>query len=252
MFQWYFRVRNSHRFDDIKRWNPSFADEFDAPKLDKTRWLPRYFWGDVVLKDSYAKEGEKQFYPDDQNIEISNSILKINTRRQKYTGKAWNPAIGFYPHEFNYTSGIINTGARFRQQYGLFEAKIRFNRNYPVNHAFWLISDLMLPHIDIARAGKKISVGTFWGNPNAKNGIDKVSTSMSRSRFGNDYHIFSLEWTQEKLVWKVNGVVICTSTRGVPQIPMYVNINSALYSEPNGTSLPAELDVDWVRCYRTA
>jgi beta-glucanase (GH16 family) len=249
-FKWYFNTRDSKKFDLIKPWKLTFSDEFEAHALDKKKWLTRYFWGEALLHDSYVNEGELQFYPEDQNIQIDNSMLKITTRRQKYSGKKWNPGIGFYPHDFEYTAGIINSGGKFRQQYGLFEAKIRFNLNHPVSHAFWMISDLMLPHIDIARATQKIKVGNFFGNPNVKGGVDKRTASLSRSRYGSDFQIFSLEWTQDKLVWKINGVTLYTSTQGVPQVPMYVNISSALYQEVNGSGLPAELDVDWVRCYQ--
>jgi beta-glucanase (GH16 family) len=251
-FKWYFNVRNSKKFDYIKQWDLTFTEEFEAQKLDQKKWLTRYFWGDKVLKDSYVNMGEKQCYTDDKNISITGSILKVHTRKEKASGKVWNPAIGFFPKEFDYTSAVLNTGNSFRQQYGLFEAKIRFNRNYPVNHAFWLLSDLMVPHIDIARASRKISIGSFWGNPNAKGGIDKKSASMSRDKYGFDYYIFSLEWSREKLVWKVNGIPAYSTTSGVPQIPMYLNINSAVYQDVNGTVLPAELEVDWVRCYQTA
>jgi beta-glucanase (GH16 family) len=249
-FKWYFKTRNSKKFDEIKRWDLTFAEEFEQPKLDRSKWLTRYFWGDKVLKDSYVNMGEKQFYTEENNIAISGSIIKVQTRREKAAGKVWNPAIGFFPKDFDYTSAIINTGNSFRQQFGLFEAKIRFNRNFPVNHAFWLVSDLMLPHIDVARAAKKIAVGTYWGNPNAKGGIEKRAASMSRDRYGYDYYVFSLEWTKEKMTWKVNGVPAFSTTTGIPNIPMYINISSAIYQDVNGSVLPAELEVDWVRCYK--
>jgi beta-glucanase (GH16 family) len=249
-FQWYFKTVKSRKFDEIKRWNLTFTDEFDAHKLDTKRWITRYFWGEALLKDSYVTMPEKQFYIGDKNIEVASSILKILTRHEKASGKVWNPAIGFFPRDFEYTSAIINTGSSFRQQYGLFEAKIRFNRNYPVNHGFWLISELMLPHLDVARASKKISVGSYWGNPNVKGGVDKRSASMGRSHYGFDYFIYSLEWTREKLTWKINGVPVYSTTQGIPQVPMYLNINSALYTDADGTVLPAQLEVDWVRCYQ--
>ena len=248
-FIWYFKTRNSKKFDEIKRWDLTFSEEFEQPKIDRKKWLTRYFWGDRVLKDSYVNMGEKQFYTEDKNIAIAGSIMKVQTRREKVSGKVWNPAIGFFPKEFEYSSAIINTGNSFRQQYGLFEAKIRFNRNFPVSHGFWLVSDLMLPHIDIARASKKISVGSYWGNPNAKGGIAKKSASMSRDKYGYDYYIFSLEWSKNKLIWKLNGVPAWSTTLGVPQVPMYININSSVYQDVNGSVLPAELEVDWVRCY---
>jgi beta-glucanase (GH16 family) len=249
-FKWYFATRNSKKFDEIKRWDLTFSEEFDGQKLDSKKWLTRYFWGDKILKDSYVNMGEKQFYTGEKNIAVSGSILKVQTRREKAAGKVWNPAIGFFPKDFDYTSAIINTGNSFRQQYGLFEAKIRFNRNFPVNHAFWLVSDLMVPHIDVARASKKISVGTYWGNPNVKKGIDKRSAAMSREKYGFDYFIFSLEWSKNKMIWKVNGIPAYSTTTGIPHIPMYVNVNSAIYQDMNGTVLPAELEVDWVRCYQ--
>jgi beta-glucanase (GH16 family) len=249
-FKWYFKTRNSNKFDGIKSWKLTFSDEFESHHLDNKKWLTRYFWGETLLHDSYVNEGEMQFFPGGQNIQVANSVLKIITRKQKYSGKRWNPAIGFYPHEFEYTAGIINSGGKFRQQYGLFEAKIRFNLNHPVSHAFWMISDLMMPHIDIARATKKIKVGSYFGNPNVKGGVDKRASSLSRNRYGSDFQIFSLEWSQDKLVWKINGVTIYSTTQGVPQVPMYVNMSSSLYQDVNGSVLPAEVDVDWIRCYK--
>jgi hypothetical protein len=249
-FKWYFKTRNSGKFNEIKRWHLTFSDEFDSRVLDKKKWLTRHYWGETILHDSYVHEGEKQFYPEDKNIEQANSILTISTRKQQISGKKWNPAIGFYPHQFDYTSGIINSGGRFRQLYGLFEVKVRFNLNHPVSHACWMISDLMLPQLDIARASKKIRVGSYFGNPNVKGGVDKRAASMSRSRYGGDYQIFSLEWTAGKLIWKINGVTIYKTTQGVPQVPMYMNISSSLYQDVNGSVLPAQVEVDWIRCYQ--
>ncbi len=251
-FKWYFKTRNSKKFDEIKRWRMTFSDEFDSQTLDRNKWMTRHYWGETILHDSYVNEGEIQFYPEDKNIEITNSVLKIVTRRQKINGKVWNPAIGFYPHDFEYTSAIINSGARFRQQYGLFEIKIRFNLNNPVSHACWMVADLMLPQLDIARASDKIRVGSYFGNPNVKGGVDKNAAAMSRDKYGKDYQIFSLEWTPDKLVWKINGVPAYKTTRGVPQVPMYINISSALYRDVNGSVLPAEVEVDWVRCYQNS
>ncbi|HJZ40919.1 MAG TPA: glycoside hydrolase family 16 protein [Bacteroidales bacterium] len=250
-FVWYFKTRNSKKFNEIKRWHLNFSDEFDTPGLDKHKWLTRYYWGETVLKDSYVNEGEKQFYTGEKNLDVANSVLKIRTKHERVSGKVWSPAIGFFPRDFDYTSGIINSGGKFRQQYGLFEAKIRFNLNHPVNHAFWMVSDLILPHIDIARATKNIRLGNLWGNPNVRGGVAKKDASMSRSRYGSDYYIFSLEWTRDKLFWKLNGVTAYTTREGVPHVPMYVNIGSALYQDVNGSVLPAEVEVDWIRCYQS-
>ena len=42
------------------------------------------------------------------------------------------------------------------------------------------------------------------------------------SRYSNDYFIYTLEWTSDKLVWKINGAEVFSQTSDVPQEPMYV------------------------------
>ena len=104
--------------------------------VDRKKWILRYFWGDAVLNDTYALADEKHLFTDGKNLEIAQGKLKIITKKEKIQGKAWDPKMGFFPKEFNYTSGLISSGKSFRQQYGLFEAKIRFNRSYPVKPCF--------------------------------------------------------------------------------------------------------------------
>jgi len=59
-----------------------------------------------------------------------------------------------------------------------------------------------------------------------------------------------MEWTREKITWKVNGVPVQATTEGVPHAPMYINISSSLYQDVDGSVLPADMEVDWVRCYQ--
>jgi beta-glucanase (GH16 family) len=248
--QWFLKVRNSNKYDEVKRWELTFEEDFNADKLDKKTWLSRYFWGEVLLSDSYSLDHEKQFMNDDKNIALADSKLRIITKQEKVQGKAWNPAIGFFPRDFEYTSGVINTGCSFRQQYGLFEAKIKFGKSFPVHHALWLVSDLLLPHIDIAKASKKIIMANYWGSPDGKSNVGKNEAGVSLNRYGNGYYVFTLEWTADRLTWKINGVTVQSVTEGVPKIPMYLNISSSLYSDAKNNGLPALLEVDWVRCYK--
>jgi beta-glucanase (GH16 family) len=130
----------------------------------------------------------------------------------------------------------------------LFEAKIRFSRSYPVNHAFWMVSDQILPHIDVTKYNKKMNFGNFW-KTGGKN-IGKKYASAGAGKYTSDFFIYSLEWSKQKLVWKINGVPVMASGEGVPETPMYLNFSSGLYQDTNGSVLPATLEVDWVRCYQ--
>ena len=95
----------------------------------------------MCIRDSYITEGN--------NVELSNGALKIVTRQEKATGKSWDPERGFFPREFDYTSGLINTGKSFRQQHGRFAAKIKLTGGQAASHAVSLMSNLIIPQIDI-------------------------------------------------------------------------------------------------------
>ncbi len=141
---WYFKVKDSNKFDIIRNREMTFNDEFDGDKLDTGKWLTNYYWGEKLLKDRYSVESDLQAYTEKDNFEIRSSLLKINTKPQKVTGKAWSVANGFTTKEFNYTSGLINTGNSFRQKFGTFSAKIKLG-NPTGKSAFWMLADQDYP-----------------------------------------------------------------------------------------------------------
>ena len=87
---WYFKVKDSNKFDILKHRQLTFSDEFDKEKLDTKKWLTNYYWGEKLLKDRYSVESDLQFYTEKENFELRNSFLKIITKQQKITGKVWS------------------------------------------------------------------------------------------------------------------------------------------------------------------
>jgi hypothetical protein len=238
---WYFKIKDSDKFNVLKNREMTFSDEFDGDKLDTKKWLTNYYWGEKLLKDRYSVESDLQAYTEKDNFEIRNSLLRINTKPQKITGKVWSAAIGFSTKEFAYTSGLINSGNSFRQKYGVFTAKIKLGDPNTKN-AFWMLADQITPHIDICRNGKgKVWFDLFSGNGQA------AKTSLG-SKYSNDFFIYTLEWTADKLVWKINGVEAFRQTSGVPQEPMYVLLSGALDKPINGMT---SLEIDWIRVYKS-
>lgn len=244
--KWYLKLEKHNDFATLNEWELSFEDDFDGTKLDADKWMSGYYWGKNLLNDDYVQVNEKQFYKE-SNLELSNSNLKIVTRQEKVLGKVWDPSMGFYNKELDYTSGLINTGQYFRQQYGLFKAKIKVSHSYPIHHAFWLLGEKITPEIDIFKYGKKsaskLEVANYW------NGNGKMKKSLGGLNFSKDYFIYSLEWTPEKLVWKINDVVLFEQTEGLPTEPMYMVLSSGISQEGN-PMVPASMEVDWVRAYK--
>ena len=169
------------------------------------------------------------------------AILKSYTKSQKVTGKVWSATKGFSTKEFSYTSGLINSGAGFRQKYGIFSAKIKLGDPNAKN-AFWMLADKITPHIDICRTSK----GKVWSDFFSSKG-NNVKTSIG-SRYANDFYIYTLEWTSDKLVWKINNTVVFTQTNDVPQEPMYVILSGGTDKPLNGMT---SMEIDWVRVYKS-
>jgi hypothetical protein len=237
---WYFKVKDSDKFNVLKNRELTFSDEFENDNLDTKKWLTNYYWGEKLLKDRYSVESDLQAYTEKDNFEIRNSILKINTKPQKVNGKVWSAANGFTTKEFSYTSGLINSGNSFRQKYGSFSAKIRLG-NPNAKNAFWLLADKITPHIDICRTSNGKVLFDYFS---AKGNITKKSLG---SRYANNFYIFTLEWTADKLVWKINNTVVSTQTSDIPQDPMYVLLAGGLDKPVNGMT---SMEIDWVRVYQ--
>jgi hypothetical protein len=247
---WYFKVKDSNKFDGLKAWNLLFEDDFTSGKVDKNKWITKYFWGEVLLNDTYALPGEKHLFNGEKNIQCNNTALKISTRKEKITGKEWNPALGFFPHEFDFTSGIINSGSSFRTKYGKIEAKIKLNPSKGVMHAFWLAGETIVPQIDIFKCcNNRLYFSTFWGNPAQSDSLKNDTKSMSCGFIKDKYFIYTLEWSPKSIVWKINGLVVKTQENNIPDSEMFVSVNSGVVADDAEVSA-ANLEIDWIRCYQ--
>jgi beta-glucanase (GH16 family) len=246
---WYLHNIDSKKFNWHRSWNESFIEDFSAPKLDTKKWLTRYYWGDKILKDGYSLAHDKHFVTNGQNLHLENGKLNIVTKKEVVHGKSWHASKGFITREFGYTSGLINTGSSFKQKYGTFEAKIKFHESKDLLNAFWLVGMTQVPHIDIAKAGKRLYMGNAWGDARNLKSVQKFNSSLRRDRFAQDYHIYSMEWLPEKITWKINGVEVASSKKGIPDESMYLVLSAGLQKDVSGI-LPARFEIDWVRCFQ--
>ena len=247
---WFLKLQGSKKFDEVIRWQLTFADEFNSKKLDTNKWLTRYFWGEALIHKGYSLAGDKHAYTDGNNLMLDGTSLKIITKKEQANSLSWDKRYGFFPNSFDFTSGIINTGQSFRQRYGKFEAKVKFTTASNIFHAFWLVGDTMLPHIDIFRqnGGKRPSVqgSIFWQSDDK---IRKFKAPLSGFNFQNSYYILGLEWAPNKLTWKINGITYAETTANIPNAPAYLVFSSGVNGDNVNGQLPAEMNIEWVRCW---
>jgi len=249
--QWYLKVLKTDKFKELKKWELTFSEDFDGKKLDQQKWLTKFFWGEALMSSGYSIASDSHWYTEGNNINIDNSVLKIATRKEKANGLSWDSRFGFIPKEFEYTSGIISTGTSFRQQYGRFEAKIKVNATAGIYHAFWLVGDKMLPEIDILRkkgeGSSKIQGAYFWENGQSK--PSKSITSIGGLSLDSNFYILGIDWDENKITWKINGIPFKEETNKLPQGSVYMVFSSGVNGKADDAKLPATMEVDWVKCW---
>jgi len=250
--KWYFKVKDSHKFDELKHWNLSFHDDFDGKTIDTQRWLTKFFWGDALINKAYSFATNEQFYSDGDNLELKNGTLKIVTRKEKAEGLAWDKKFGFITKSFNYTSGVINTGHIYRQTEGKIEAKVKISCVNGVSHAFYLVGDKMLPELDVfLKSDSKqnsISGAYFWTNGSAK--VRKSVHSISGLKLDSKFYILGVEWDAKAIVWTINGTPYKIQPNLSPNVPLYLVFASGVNGNIDESKLPAYMEIDWVKCWK--
>jgi beta-glucanase (GH16 family) len=244
---WYFRTKKKYPFKEIEKWELTFEEKFNGKKLDTSKWMTRYYWGDKGMDSSYAMEDDKSFPTNGENIEFYDNKARIVTRAGNTEGLVWRGDQGFVLEDFDFTSGLISTAKSFRQKYGIFKAKVKMAAG-SVAQVFWMLSDNMLPHIDVARfENGKLYANYFWGTSNAPH---KSISKTGGAKYADTFFIYTLEWSPNKLVWKINDKVFKTQTSGVPQEEMCINFSSNLKKNASESGLPSAMEIDWVRVYK--
>jgi len=217
----------------------SFSDDLYWNEKTTNPWKPGFYFRNDRLKRHYSYYNEQQAYNEGKNTNGSNGALCIETRRETLKSLAWHSRNGFVEKNYFFTSDVIQNGSSFRQERGIFKAKIRCSGK--VHHAFWLGTEKEQPHISIFHFnGKEVQMG--YVNRNAGDGVTLTGINPA------EYYIYSLEWTHNELIWSVNNLVVLRSSRDIPREPLFMVFNSFIpVHEEGGEGL---LEVDWVRAYQ--
>lgn len=251
--KWYFKTKDSDKFDELKAWQLTFEDDFNEGKVSDEKWMNSYFWGKMLLNDRYVLAGDKHFYTDNKNIELNDTTLKIITKKEQTKGKVWHPVTGFNESDFDYTSGMLSTAHSFRQKYGKFEAKVKISGNYPVYQAFWLKGEKILPEIDVFKFNmdkkNRMQLSSYWGDAANASSANTETTKFGGNALSKDFFIYTLEWTPEKLSWKINDIEVHSSQQGIPEEPLYIILSAGIKKEVKGELDQVPFEIDWVRCY---
>jgi len=103
-------------------WTLTFQDEFGGASLDGTRWRLGQHWAGIGGSGGVAPE----------NVGVSGGTLRIKSEQR---------AVSYGGTNYSYATGEVSSFQQFRQQYGYFEARIKYPAVTGLWPAFWLMPD---------------------------------------------------------------------------------------------------------------
>jgi len=230
--------QKAERFTNYRTVNQTFKDEFNSAKIDESKWSSGFNYKNPAFIQHHSFANEKHANNAGKNTTIEHSCLKISTKQEKITSKAWHPKKGFIQKEYEYTSDVLQTGKKFNQKKGVIRAKIKCSGK--LHHCFWLGAENKLPFVSIFHFdGKSITVGNTTK--------DKVDGAQITGINPSEFYIYSLMWTEREMVWYINNVEIHRTNMNLPKEEMYLGFNSFISEKQKGST--GNFEIDWVRVY---
>jgi beta-glucanase (GH16 family) len=249
-------------------WLEVFADDFDGDRLDASKWAPRQ-------PGSYNESGSRACSKSDTRaISVSDGILELRAMldpdRLEETCRTEHGRLRYY------LNGHVGTEGLFEIDHGFAAARIRFPRERGQHGAFWLQrSGAVAQEAGAARGGAEIDVVEYFGEGYPRGGlasfIHYIDSNGEAQKVGglqpkaaqalkpgddwwSSFHVFSVEWTAQEYVVRVDDHEIFRTGRGVSGVQQFL-VLSLLTSDwelpdLDESTLPSAMEVDWVRVWQ--
>ncbi|MGY8910861.1 MAG: family 16 glycosylhydrolase [Flavobacteriales bacterium] len=254
--------------------NPVFdqlvwSDEFDEQSevsvdLDDTKWFKQTY--PIEGGQSWAN-GEVQHYTDRMDDSyISNGTLKIVAKKETYTNNnnvTKNYTSARLNSKYAFTYGKVEIKAKMPFGVGTFPALWMLGQNITETGGYWAATHGTTAWPDCG----EVDIIEHWGD----NQNFVQSALHNRSSFGGtvnkggqkitnastEFHIYTLEWSEDKMIFSVDGNVHYTYNPSIKNIenwpysaPQYLLFNVAILPNITAGFTESAMEVDYVRIYQ--
>lgn len=243
-----------------------WSDEFDGnDAIDGTKWHHQVI---PIIGGTTWANGEIQHYTDrTDNSFQSNGSLKIVAKRESFTfnNVTKNFTSARLNSKFAFTYGKVEIRAKMPFGIGTFPALWMLGQNITETGGYWAPTHGTTPWPDCG----EIDIIEHWGN----NQNFVQSALHNRSSFGgtinkggrmisnasSEFHIYTLYWDTNKMVFSVDGIVHYTYEPSPKNIqnwpyddPQYLLFNVAMLPEVTGSFSESAMEIDYVRVYQAS
>jgi beta-glucanase (GH16 family) len=228
----------------------AWRDEFSGTVLDAANWTGEPGYGDDPEELQYFQEA---------NARLDDGLLVIAARREASGGK-------------DYTSSrIVSRGAGVIE-FGRVDVRARMPSGQGARASIRLKSSPRAD--DVHRTGGEIVIVEVEGGPElgntaqgtlrwrSRNGehFEGGSITLPADAFDDQFHIFSIEWDENRIQWLVDDIAYYESDISRPGMEVFrspfhfvieLGVGGASAGAPDAsTTFPQHLLVDYIRAFR--
>lgn len=244
--------------------NLVWSDEFDTDgALDPTKW----FHQTQIPAGGNWYNGEIQHYTDrTDNSYVQNGIMHLVAKKETFTdqGVTKQHTSARLNSKFAFTYGRVEIRAKLPSGIGTWPAMWMLGQNIYEDGAYW--ETLGYGAASWPACGE-IDIMEHWGtNQNyVQSAMHTPSSSGATVNHGgqvvpnvsNEYHIYALEWTEDKMVFSVDGVnhyvyepAIQDASTWPFDANQYILLNIAILPSISPNFTESSMDIDYVRVYQ--
>ncbi len=241
-----------------------WSDEFNGNgALDAAKW----FHQTQLPAGGSWFNGELQHYTNrTDNSEVSNGTLKIKAKRENFSDQGFAKSFtsARLNSKFAFTYGRVEFRAKLPGGVGTWPAFWTLGKNINETGAYWQTQGFGTTNWP---ACGEIDVMEHWGNnPNyVQSAMHTPSSYGSTINLGGqsvstaltEFHVYSMEWNPNRIIFKVDGVPHYTynpSVKNASTWPFttdqYLLMNLAIQPSISASFSQAELEVDYVRIFQ--
>lgn len=234
-----------------KKWKLVWADEFDGPELDRTKWDFRLnFWGE--RHKGYTDQGI--VFDGNSNIELHRTEKDgCYVSPQLQTGcLAFDPPnmggeLNIWKQKNFWPLGDLPE-PKFMKRYGYFEVRCKFQKNpRSMWSAFWLQSPSIGTTYDPAYSGvendimehyeyNNFSAGNIFGGYG--NRIDREGrVHLDIEGLDEGFHTFALYWSEKEYIFYCDGKEISRATEHISKVPQFILLTTEVKGYRNDEPL---------------
>lgn len=239
-------------------WTKTFSDEFDGTKIDQTKWniYTANYW-------------DKRTHFTAENVVMGGGMVKLHF--EKKTGFHNDDPKG---QQTDYACGFLDSYGKWTQRYGYFEARMKLPTAPGLWPAFWAMPDRgeaageQWKRASTSNGGMEIDIVehlTGWG-PNRHNiAMHWDGYQKDHKSIGSDVNyvqpdkdgfiVAGVLWEPGRLTYYSNGKPILRwenpRVGSIASYPIFNVVTGGWDNTPlDDAKLPADLTIDWIRCWQ--